>query len=159
MFIFVIWVVVALIDGICSQFTIYYGWYSSFRSIGRNILSVIKITVSPIVSVIVLSLIVFLMNKKEKKSLSTVITTIVAVNIPVVIGEIIGLLVYLSSNASAIANPFASLCRVATVILSYFGIKELFGEKEDGKFIKTFVIIEAIYYLAVFVISFLGIRI
>lgn len=99
------------------------------------------------------------MNKKEKKPLTTIMTTVVAVKIPVVIGEIIGLLVYISSNASAITVPFAGFCRVVSIVLSYFGIKELMQEKEDGKFIKTFVIIQGIYYLAAFVISFLGIRI
>lgn len=158
-FIFIVWVIIALIDGICSQFSGYYGWFASFRSVGKNILNIIKITISPIISVIVLSLIVFMMNKKDKKPLTTVITTIVAVKIPVVIGEFVGLLIYLSSNASALTIPFASLCRVISIVLSYFGIKELLEEKDDGKFIKTFLIIQAIYYLAVFVISFLGIRI
>ena len=99
------------------------------------------------------------MNRKEKKSLTTIIITVIAVNVPVVIGELISLLVFLSSNASMITVPFASLCRVVTIILSYFGIKELMKEKEDGKFVKTFVIIQAIYYLAAFAFSFLGIRI
>jgi len=159
LFIFIVWIVISLIDGICTQFIGYYGWFVSFRSIGRNFLSLIKITISPIVSVIILSLIVFAMNKKEKKSLTTILTTVIAIKIPIVLGEILGLLVYISSNASAITVPFAGLCGVISTILSYFGIKELLQEKEDGKFIKTFAIIQGIYYLAVFIISFLGIRI
>ncbi len=159
LFIFIIWTVIAIIDALCTKFSGYYGWYISFKSVGRDILGFIKILVAPVLSIIVLSLAIFIMNKKSKKSLVTIITTVIATKIPVVIGELVSLLVYISSNASMITSPFARFCNVISVVLAYFGIKELLAEKEDGKFIKIFVIIQGIYFLAAFVINFLGIRI
>lgn len=124
-----------------------------------KILSIIKLTVAPILGVLVLSLIVFLMNKNSKKSLITVITGITVAKVPVIIAEVISLLTLISSNARSLTSRVSSLCAIVSTILTYFTIKGLFEEEQNSKFIKTFVIIEAIYYVVSLVIYYLGIYI
>lgn len=151
LFILAIWVVVVLIKSVCSL--------SKYRDLGENILTVIKAVVAPVIEIVVISLIVFLMNKKAKKSLPTIISTMITAYVPVVIARVISLLTLISYNAYKITSPISTLCSIITIIFSYFAMKDLFEEKENSNFIKTFVIIEAIYMVVALIISYLGINI
>lgn len=133
--------------------------YWNFKYMFRNLLLLVKVTISPILGILVMSLIVFLMNKNNKKSLVTTITSITTANIPTVISSIIGLFTIISSNMTKLTAPFSSFCGVISIVLTYFSIKSLLGEEKNSEFIKKFVIIEAIYYVAYFVLTFLGIYI
>jgi len=152
--ILVIWVLAELIK---ECFTLNTIWgYSNF---GKSVLLIIKATITPIISVLVMSLIVFLMNTKNKKSLTTVITEIIVANIPLVIASIVSLLTIISSQITMITRPFTALCNVIATILTYFATKALFNVEKNSDFIKKFVAIEAIYYVAYIIVSFLGIYI
>lgn len=129
----------------------------SFNLAFKQILSIIKAIVAPLVGVIVLSGIVYLMNKENKKSIVTIMTAIVTAKIPVIIATVISLLTIIDYKISYITTPFASLCNVISVVLMYFATKSIFGEEQNSKFFKKFVIIETIYYVIYIVISFLGI--
>lgn len=148
----VIWTVVVLIKALAAK-------YWSFNILFKNILSVLKTIIAPALSILVLSAIVYFMNKKEKKSLMNIITPITIAQTPTIIASIVSLFTLLSINAYKITTPIASLCNTVTIILTYFTIKEIYKEEQNSKFLKTFIIIEAIYYLAYVIISFLGIYI
>lgn len=129
----------------------------SFNLAFKQILSIIKAIVAPLVGVIVLSGIVYLMNKENKKSIVTIMTAIVTAKIPVIIATVISLLTIIDYKISYITTPFASLCNVISVVLMYFATKSIFGEEQNSKFFKKFVMIETIYYVIYIVVSFLGI--
>lgn len=129
------------------------------RSFGRAIGLTIKNVIVPIITIFVLSLIVMIMNKKKDKSLITIISVVTASYLPIVIANIVYLLRLISSEVTKITNPFGSLCAIIKTILLYFGIKFLLKEEDDNRFIKKFVIIEAIYYLAAIALSFFEISI
>ena len=148
----VIWTVAVFIKALAAK-------YWSFSIVFRNVLSLVKTIIAPALGIVVLSAIVYFMNKNEKKSLTTIITSITIAKIPTILASVISLLTIFSTSAYKITSPIASLCSVVTTILTYFTIKEIFNEKENSKFLKTFVIIEAIYYVAYLVISFLEIYI
>lgn len=148
----VVWTVAVFIKALAAK-------YWSFSAVFRNILSLIKTIIAPALGILVLSGIVYVMNKKEKKSLTTLITSLTIAKIPTILASVISLLTIFSISAYKITSPIASLCSVVTTILTYFTIKAIFNEKENSKFLKTFVIIEAIYYIAYIIISFLEIYI
>lgn len=133
--------------------------YLNFKYMFRNLLLLVKVTIAPILGILVMSLIVFLMNKNNKKSLVTTITSITTANIPTAIASIISLFTIISSNMAKLTLPFSSFCSIISVILTYFSIKSLLGEEKNSEFIKRFVVIEAIYYVSYFVLTFLGIYI
>lgn len=132
---------------------------SSFFRYGlvENLFRLIMSTLAPTIGVILLSVIILVMNKSAEKSLVSIVTTVVFANIPVIIAYVINLITIISSDASRITSPFSSLCHIVSIILLYFGIKELFKQEDDNKFMKTFVILELIYFAGVFILSFLGI--
>ena len=124
-----------------------------------SLLAIIKATVAPALGVVVLAVILMVMNKERKKSLVSLIATVTLAKLPTILAAVLNLLTIISSQVSKITGPISSFCYVLSTVLLYFGIKELFQEEDDNQFIKTFMIIQAIYFAAKFVISFLGIRI
>lgn len=151
-----VWVLAKLIYKACSLSSIW-GW--RFSNIGSNILSILLTGIAPIVSILVMSLIVFLLNSKNKKQLTTIITVVTTASLPLAIASVVRLLGIFGTKVSTITSPFSSLCGVISTILMYFGIKSIFGTEKNSEFIKKFVLIEGIYYIAYIVLSFLEIYI
>ena len=106
-----------------------------------------------------MSIIVFLINKKSKKSLITVLTTITTANLPVIIAKIISLLTLFSYKISTITSIITSFCSIISTVFLYFAIRDLYGENEEKKAFKNFVIVEAIYIVVAFIVSYLEINI
>ena len=153
-FLIIVWTIIVFISSCYS--TIYY-W--RFSRVFSKILSVLKDILAPAIGIIVYSLIVLVLNKKNKKSLTTTISTITITQLPLIISSLVSLLTIISSNISTITIPFSKLCSVVAVVLGYFGFKNLFGEDDDKAFIKKYVLIQLIYYVAYIVIKLLGIYI
>ena len=147
-----VWTIVIFIKALSIKF-----W--SFDALFRNMLSLIKTIIAPALGIVVLSGIIYFMNKENKKSLVTIMTAITTAKIPVIIASVVSLLTLFSSSAYKITSPFASLCSVVSVILTYFTAKSIFKEEQNSKFFKKFIAIEAIYYVAYILVSFLEIYI
>lgn len=153
-YLIILWTILIFIN---SNYKIIY--YLGFSKIFSNILSVAKSIIAPAIGIIIYSLIVMVINKDNKKSLATTISTITITKLPIIFASLVSLLKIISVNVSIITAPFTLLCEIVSIILSYFAIKYLFGNKKDEIIIKKFVIIQAIYYVAYIVIGLLGIYI
>lgn len=157
----IIFVVIWMAAGLLA--TLFGSYYSfnrfSFDLAFRQILAIVKAVIAPTLSVLILSGIVYVMNKENKKSMITILTAIVTAKIPVIVASVVSLLTIIDSKVSLVTSPFASLCSVVSVVLTYFTTKTIFGEEQNSKFFKKFVIIEAIYYVCYVVVSLLGIYI
>lgn len=151
-----IWVIAEFLDVIIPVVTSRY-WTGSLAV--ERIFRIIKYTVAPVISILVLSGIVYFMNKENKKSMLTTITSIVVAKIPVILASVVSLITLISSNASPVTSRFSSFCSVVSVILVYFSTKALCGEEQNSKFIKKFVVIYAIYYVISLVAYYLGLYI
>lgn len=150
----IIWTAIVFIDSTYS--TIYY-W--RFSRVFKHILDVLKDILAPALGILVYSIIILVLNKKNKRSLTTIISTVTITQIPLIISELVSLLTIISSNITAITIPFAKVCSIISIILGYFGFKYLFEEDEDKVFIKKYTLIQVIYYVAYIVIKLLGIYI
>jgi len=73
--------------------------------------------------------------------------------------EVLSLLTVISSDMNRILTPLSGLCTAISIVLLYFGLKDLFGEENDSKFMKMFIVVEAMYFAAKMIIGFLGVRI
>lgn len=151
-----IWVIAEFLD---AALTIALNKYLNSTFNFKRVLSILKATVAPLISVLALSLTVYFMNKNNKKSLETTLTSISIAKIPVVLASIVNLLTLISSNVSPVVNRITSLCSVVSIVLTYFSIKALCGEEQNSKFIKKFVLIYAIYYVVSLAVYYLGIYI
>lgn len=147
----VIWIFAEVILGM---------FYSSFSwNIIKYLLPLIKIAVAPILSILILSLTIFILNKKKDKSLVTIMSVVTAAKLPIVIASVLSLLKLISRDVRTVTTPFELLCGVISTVLVYFGAKYLLGEKDDKSYIKQFAIIEGIYYIAYIVVGLLQIYI
>ena len=122
-----------------------------------NALSVLKLLLAPILEVLVMAIVIHMLNKEHKQPLTKAITAVAIAKIPYVISACLGFLTYISSRMSYITSPIYSLLNVISTVLMFFVIKEMFKENENS--LKAFVKVEVVYYIAVFVFSFLGISI
>lgn len=152
--IIVIWSLAVLILECFDQ-----GSFFEYYNLGNSIKNIITATITPIISILVMSLVIFLMNKKNKKSLTTIMTVVTSANIPIAIAGVVKLLTIISSSASVLTTPFSKLCRVITAVLMYFTMKTILGAEKNSEFIKKFVLIEGIYYITYIVIAALSIYI
>lgn len=153
-FVLIIWTIAVFIKATYS--TIYY-W--GFSRVFTNILDVLKSILAPVLGIIVYSVAIFVLNKKSKKSLTSIISTVTATQLPLAIASILSLLTIFSYEFTKIITAFTGLCAVITIILSYFGYREIFNQEDDEKFIKKFILIQVIYYIVYIIFTFLGIYI
>ena len=147
-----IWTVVVFIKALSVK-------YWSFNILFNNILSLIKSIIAPALGIIVMSAIIYFMNKNNKKSLPTIITAVTTAQVPVIVASVVSLLTLISSSVYKLTSPFSSLCSVISTVLTYFVAKSICKEEKNSVFFKKYVAIMAIYYVAYILISFLEIYI
>lgn len=147
-FLMIIWIAASVIAGVITLIK-----YGKFSNVLGNIMDFISYVLRPIFVVVVPAIIILIMNKENKKSLITVISTLVIASVPTIISRVINIITVLVTGVSIITSPIASMLSGITTVLTYFGMKDLFGEKEDKSFIKKYAIIKL---LAAFVLVILG---
>lgn len=136
---------------------IYLMKYGSLSGFGRNIMNFLSSALSPILYILVPAVVVLVFNKNNKKPLTVVISTLVAASVPYIITTIIDILELLVSAVRLVSSPISTGLSVAATVLTYFGMKELFAEEDDGKFIKTFAVIKIIAAFIFYLLSSAGI--
>lgn len=149
-----VWVIAELVS---RSFSFKHIW--GFSNVGSALLSILIAGITPIISILVMSLIIFIINKNNKKQLTTIITVVIAASIPLVLASVADLLTIFSVKISLVTIPFTKLCNVISIVLMYFATKSIFGTEKNSEFVKKFVMIEAIYYVAYLVLSLLNIAI
>jgi len=152
-FLIIVWVISVFINS--TYKTIY---LFGFSRVFGNILQVLKAILAPVIGIIIYSIIVIVMNKNNKRTLTTIISTITITQIPLIISSVVSLLKIIANGISIFVTPFAKLCSIIAIVLRYFGFKYLFRE-EEKTFFKKYIIIQTIYYLAYIIIGTLGIYI
>lgn len=154
----VVWVVLSIFYQVGSIFStiIKYGFkYLKFGDFFNIFKSGILI---PLIIIAVLSGIIYLLHSKQnKKSFLTVVNTTVAALFPYIISRVINFL-NLISFGYKLATPLITILQVASMILLFFGVKELSDENDENA-AKKFFIIEAIYFGVAFILGFLSLGI
>ena len=153
----IVWIIVSGILHIATKYPSIDNFFA--YNFTKHFLALIKAMIAPVLAIIVMSIIVFVINKNNKKSFITVLTSITAAKIPVIVADVIGILYLISSSISRLLNPFTMFCSAISIVFTFFAIKALCEEENNTKFLKTFIIIEAIYYVVYLVISYLEIYI
>lgn len=148
-FILIIWMAIKLLYSLLS--------YSKYLTFGENLLYIIKSILSPLFIVLSLTVIIFMLNKKHKKSLPTVLSTVITIYTPMVVAAALHLLYLIDYNMIKIITPITTLASFITVVLSYFAMKDIFEEETELGTFKKFVLVEAIYFVVAVIVSFLGI--
>lgn len=157
--IFVIWVlvsvVVAIFSMLSSAFSLGFSYFFEylFRNIVTNIFNIIKSVINPILTVAVLSAVIYFVNNKNKKSFLTTVTTVIAAKIPVVLAEVVSLLTIIPGSYR-ITSPVNGLLGLLSTVFTFFAIKELNDEEGNDSAFKKFLIVEGIFYIAKFILSF-----
>lgn len=144
----IVWIAASVISGVISLMR-----YGKYSSIWNNITDFVSYILNPVFYIVVPAIIILIMNKQNKKSLITIISTLTISAVPTIINRIIDVVEGLVSGITIVSSPISTMFSAIALILTYFGMKDLFGEKEDKAFIKKYAIIKV---LAAFVLVILG---
>ena len=160
--ILVIWLLSIFLLGMIGMAKRYlFGTFGSFEYFFNNLFSnmfnILKNLIAPIITIAVISGLVYGFKKQKNKSFLSIASTITIAKIPVVIASIASLLTLINTNVSKLTTPFASFCSILSTVLLYFAIKDLSDESESKAYFWKFALIMGIYYVINFILTFLGI--
>lgn len=147
--IIIVWIVLIFLRRIIDF--IIYDYYKF------DLLSTIKAMLVPILQILVMAIVIHIFNKEHKQPLTKSITAVSIAKIPVIISAVLGYLTYISSNVRYVTTPISSFLSIISTVLMFIVVKEMFKEQENEKALKAFIKVEAVYYVIVFALSFLGI--
>ena len=131
--------------------------YGEFLDIFDNIMTIVAGILYPVAFVLAPSVIVLILNRNNQKSLITIISTIAVASVPVVINHFIDLVEILVSGISIITGPISTGLSAVAMILTYFGMKDLFGIEEHKDFIKKYLVIKIAAALIITILTRIGI--
>ena len=158
----VIWLVAILllnILGIASRslFSTYGSFSLFFKNLFGNVFDIIKELVAPVITIAILSGLVYAFKKNKAKSFLPIVNSILIAKIPVVIATVLELLTIISSSFSRITSTFSGYCNILSIVLLFFAFKNLSDEDKKGSYFWRFALIMGIFYIIKFVFSYLGI--
>lgn len=116
---------------------------------------IIWYSTKPLVSIILFSLMIYIMNKNNKKTLTSIVSTMVVATIPLVIFDLLELIRMVTYGVSAVAiftNSLSTMFFGIYIIIAYFGMKEILGITEENKAIKKFSLVQLIVAALLFVL-------
>lgn len=148
----IIWLVTILLKSL-------FGYHWAWRYFGLGLRSVLQSLLAPVIGIISMGLVIYFMQKDEKKSLTTIFTTITIAATPHILVTVLSLLSLFSSNFNTVLSPLSSFATTITTVYMYFAMKLLIGNEENSKFVKKYAIIQGIYFIIYFALTFLGIYI
>ena len=162
--VFVVWIIAEVIQSIIGivdsyHYSPHYPFASFIRDSFESLFSIIGAILLPAISVALLAVIIYLAIKDKKKSYLTILTSVIIAKIPVILASIVSILGFINTNVSRITSSFSGLCSVVSTILVYFAIKALYGEEDDNKVARTFLIVMAIFYVIALVLKFFNVYI
>ncbi len=131
--------------------------YGKYSGVLDNILSLVAGVLDPVFFVLAPSVMILLLNKGNKKSLTTIISTIVVASVPVVINYLIDIVELVLSGISLITGPISTGLSAVALVLTYFGMKDLFGIEEHKDFIKKYAVIKVAAALIIAILVRIGI--
>lgn len=160
--IFVVWLAVLLVSNVLSIATTYlFGTFGSFayffQNLFRNIFNLIKTLVAPVITVLVLSGLVYGFKKVKNRSFLTIASSILIAKIPMVVASAFNLLVLVNSHFIKMTSTFSGFCNVLSTILLFFTMRDLLEEDKKDSYFWKFALIIGIFYIVKFVFSYLGI--
>lgn len=145
-----VWIIVVLLDSII--------FFCSSKSADFDFWYTLKRILSPILQIVAMTLIIFLLNMKEKKSFTNIITPVVIAKIPLIFASVIDLLGFIGIRMSDIITPVNGILECLSIVLGYFVVKDITDSDDKNAFVMYAKVI-GLYYLVYFVLSFAGISI
>lgn len=131
--------------------------YGKYSGVLDNILSLVAGVLDPVFFVLAPSIMVLILNKDNKKSLTTIISTIVIASVPVVVNYLIDIIELLISGISIVTGPISTGLSAVALVLTYFGMKDLFAIEEHKDFIKKYAVIKVAAALIITILVRIGI--
>lgn len=130
-----------------------------FRWSHVSFFSIFQMMFAPLIGIIVMSAIILVFNKNKNKNLTDILSIVVVTRIPLIVATILSLLTIFSSEATRLTSPISAFANGISILLLYVAMRTMSEEKDEGKYFMIFLVAYGVYFVARFIISFLGIHI
>lgn len=141
----IIEVAAVVISSFISTATLsYYGFMSGLKYI---LLSALR----TVVAVAVPAIVILVMNRNNKKSLTTILSAIVVARVPSICAAVLGIISAFFLKLGLIISPITTALSALTIVFSFVAMKTLFDE-DNEKFIFKFAIIKVITAFVLYLI-------
>ena len=124
-----------------------------------ELIKVLNAVLGPVLKVLAMAIAFCIINNRAKDSISKILTPITLAYIPLIVSSLLWLLQNIFVDLIYLLTPISALLRVISVILMYHTVKILAEEENEEKALKTFIKVEAVFYIIVFIVSFFEISI
>lgn len=160
--IFIVWLAILLASNILSIATTYlFNTFDNFayffQNVFHNIFNLVKTLVAPVITILVLSGLVYGFKKVKNRSFLTIVSSILIAKTPIVVANAFNLLVLVNSHFIKIASAFSGFCNILSTVLLFFTIRDLLEEDKNDSYFWKFALIIGIFYIVKFILSYLGI--
>lgn len=123
----------------------------SYGSIGSKFWNLIESAISPVLGIIVPAIIILIMNKANKKPLTTIIATLVVADLPSILASVIDIIEAILPKIYLVSSPISSTLLAISTILTFFGMRTLFGEGKEN-FLMKFAGIKLVTALILYIV-------
>jgi len=148
LFVLIFWTVISFVSKVGST---EWAWNTAFK----DVLGAIGSLVKPFCSIIVLSIITYIYESKEAKSLSKTITNITFAQFPLILGYLFKMIDLFSSTSHFVTDPVLNFATVISFIYTYLAVRSLLKSKEEKDSIKTYALIQLSYCGILILLGFL----
>lgn len=150
----IVWTAAALIRNLA--YLVALGSFFGY-AVGGAFVSVLRSVLVPVGSVVFLSVIMLLTNRKS--SLAATITTVTIAQVPVIAAAVLGLLTIVAAGTTGIIAVLSYLGQILSVLLLYHGMKAMYAEEEKEIFHRKFALALGIYFVVRLFLSALDIAV
>ena len=123
----------------------------SYGSFGSKIWNLIESAISPVLGIAVPAILILIMNKTNKKPLTTIISTLVVADLPSIVAALIDIVETILPRIYLVSSPISSALFAVSTVLTFFGMRTLFGEGKEN-FITKFAGIQLVTALILYIV-------
>ena len=127
--------------------------YTLRQNISKFVFSFLK----PIIMVVVPSVVIMLFSGDKRKKLTTILSTVVVAYIPKIVSNILAIVQLLIIETSLVLSPVSTVLNAISIILLFYGVKELTEKEDDTSALNKFVLILIVSELILRILTSIGI--
>ena len=149
-FIIIFWTAINLVGTVGEQ---EWAWGMVFK----NILGILGSLLKPLCSILILSIITLIYERSTNKNLARSITVLTFAQVPLVIGSLFKLIDLFSTTAHYVTDPLLQFTAVVSLVFTYLASRSLLKETNETSTVKTFALIQGLYFAILIVLGFFNI--
>ena len=148
LFVLIFWTIISFINQVGST---NWAWETAFL----DVLAVIGSLIKPFCSIAIFSIITYVYESKEAKSLSKTLTNITFAQLPLIVGCLFSMIDLFSETSYYVTAPVLNIAKVISVVYTYLAVRSLLKNVDEKDSLKTYALIQFSYIGIIILLGFM----